>query len=177
MLALILCAAAMLHPPTIIEPGAGKPVEIPIHPVKKLISQTENADGLTFYEFVVPPHSAGAPPHTHTHEDEFFYVVSGAVQFMEGDRIISGNPGTFAALTRGYPHAFWNASDEPALMVVGVSNGRFEDFFDALAAEAREKQPSTRAEVGEMIGRLAAEADIAIRMDLLPEEAAPFYGP
>lgn len=177
MLALLLSAAAMIHPPTIVEPGGGTPVEIPIHPVNKLLSQTENADGLTFYEFMVPPRSAGAPPHTHTHEDEFFYVVSGTVQFMNGDEVISGEPGTFAALTRGHPHAFWNAGDEPAVMVVGVSNGRFEDFFDALAAEARETQPATRAEVGAMIGRLAAESDISIRMDLLPDEAAPFYGP
>jgi quercetin dioxygenase-like cupin family protein len=177
MLTLLLAATALLHPPKIVGPGEGTPVAIPIHPVDRLLSQDENQDGLTFYEFRVPPRSAGAPPHVHTHEDEFFYVVAGNVSFMNGDEVIEGRPGTFAALTRGHPHAFWNAGDEPAVMVVGVSNGRFEDFFDALAKEVREKNPATRAEVGEMIGRLAAESDIAIRMDLLPEEAARFYGP
>ncbi|MCQ8186072.1 cupin domain-containing protein [Parvularcula maris] len=175
MLQLLLAASALLHPPTIVGPGEGTPVAIPIHPVDKLLSQTENEDGLTFYEFRVLPRSAGAPPHTHTHEDEFFYVVSGTVQFLNGEQVVEGTPGTFAALTRGHPHAFWNAGDEPAVMVVGVSNGKFETFFDALAAEAKAKKPSTGAEMGELIGRLAAESDIAIRMDLLPEEAAPFY--
>src|SRR6266545_4295438 len=37
---------------------------------------TETAGAFSLWEAVVPP-GAGAPPHTHTREDEAFYVLSG----------------------------------------------------------------------------------------------------
>ena len=184
MLAVLLSALSILHPtpsgdhpPKIVGPGEGEPVGVPFHPVDLLLSEDENADGLSFYEFRVPPRSAGAPPHIHSHEDEFFYVVSGRVSFMSGEDIIEGERGAFAALTRGNAHAFWNAGDEEAVMVVGVSNGGFEDFFDAVALEVAAEQPADPAAMGALVGRLGAERGIEIRMDLLPEAAAPYYGP
>lgn len=182
MLTVLLSTLSLLHPagehpPKILAPGEGEPVDVPFHPTDLLISETENASGLSFYEFRVPPRSAGAPPHIHAHEDEFFYVVSGMVSFMNGESVIEGGPGTFAALTRGNAHAFWNAGDEEAVMVVGVSNGNFEDFFDAVAREVAAEQPAGPAAMGALVGRLGAERGIEIRMDLLPEQAAPFYGP
>ena len=172
----VLTTAAAAHPPKIVPPGEGEALAVPIHPVDKLLSGSENGDGLAFYEFRVPPGSAGAPPHVHAHEDEFFYVASGRVTFLDRGEVIEAGPGTFAALTRDNAHAFWNAGKEEAVMLVAVSNGRFEDFFDALSAEAAAQPPAGPEEAGAMIGRLAAERGIAIRMDLLPEEAARFYG-
>lgn len=181
ILELVACAFLLhpdaAHPPRIVAPGEGESVAVPFHPVDKLLSGDHNAEHLTFYEFRVPPQSAGAPPHVHSREDEFFYVVSGTVQFMIGEEVIEGGPGTFAALTRNHAHAFWNAGDEEALMVVAVTAGEFEDFFDAVATEAAELGPQDSAEIGALVGRLAAERGLEIRMDLLPEEAAPFYAP
>ncbi len=176
MIEALMALALSAHPPKIVEPGEGEPVPVPFHPVDLLLSESENEDGLSFYEFRVPPQSAGAPPHSHTHEDEFFFVVSGQVTFMNGDTVIEAGPGTFAALTRNHVHAFWNAGEDEAVMVVGVSNGEFEGFFDAVAAEVAEAQPQSPQEMGALVGRLAGERGIEIRMDLLPEEAVPFYG-
>ncbi|MHA6287234.1 cupin domain-containing protein [Maricaulis sp. CAU 1757] len=176
MLAVTDPGAGHDHPPVIVPPGEGEAVGVPFHPVDKLLSEEDNADGLAFYEFRVPPQSAGAPPHTHTHEDEFFYVVSGTVSFLNGEEVVAGGPGTFAAMTRGHAHAFWNAGEDEAVMLVGVSAGEFETFFDAVAAEVAAAPPAGPEEMGALVGRLAAERGIEIRMDLLPDEAAELYG-
>jgi quercetin dioxygenase-like cupin family protein len=179
MLLTIIAAASMLHiahPPKIIPPGEGEVVEVPFHPVFKLLGERENETALTFYEFRVPPRSAGAPPHTHTHEDEFFYVVSGTASFMSGEEVTVAPPGTFAALTRGHLHAFWNDTDEEVVLLLAVSTGKFEGFFDAVAVAMREEKPGSPQEVGALVGRLGAENGITIDMSKVPEGVRSLYG-
>jgi quercetin dioxygenase-like cupin family protein len=79
----------------------------------------ETAGSLSLCEAVVPP-GVGAPPHTHAHEDESFYVLSGelAVEF-EGEsaprRVASGG---FFFGARGRRHAFRNVGDKPARVLI-----------------------------------------------------------
>lgn len=168
--------SAMLHDPKIVMPGEGEPVGVPFHPVFELVSEDDTDSRASFYEFRVPARSAGAPPHTHTHEDEFFYVVSGEVSLMNGNEVVTAGPGAFAALTRGHLHAFWNASDEEVVLVMATVGGKFEDFFDEIAMEVRESQPGSPEEMGALVGRLGAERGIMIDMSKVPDEAKPLYG-
>jgi mannose-6-phosphate isomerase-like protein (cupin superfamily) len=172
-LAVLVMAA---HPPKIVAPGEGEPVGVPFHPVDLILSEDENADGLTVYEFRVPPRSAGAPPHIHTHEDELFFVVSGDLTLLNGDETVVAGPGTIAALTRNNLHGFWNAGDEEVVMWVVATPGNFEDFFDEVARRIRDEAPAGPAEAGALVAQAGAERGITIRMDKLPAEAAPLYG-
>lgn len=79
----------------------------------------ETGGSFSLWEDVVPPR-AGAPPHTHTREDEAFYVLSGELLFeFEGEptprRV---GPGGFCYGARHRRHAYRNVSDQPARMLV-----------------------------------------------------------
>ncbi len=170
-----LCGVVLAHEPKIVLPGEGKPVAVPFHPTTLLLSENENESGLSFYEFRVPPKTAAAPPHIHTTEDEFFYVVSGEVSFLDRETVIVGAPGTFVSLPRNNLHAFWNDTDNEAVLLVAASQGQFEKFFDEVAMAVQAEKPASAKDMGALIGRVASARGIAIRMDAVPDEAKALY--
>ncbi len=131
---------------------------------------------MSFFEIRLAARAPGAPPHTHAHEDEFFYVREGTVTFLTGEESQTIGPGGFVLLPRHGLHAFWNASDEDAILLVGTSQGEFGDFFDAVAMEVRATNASSPPEVGEIMSRLGAERGIVIDMSKIPEDIAALYG-
>lgn len=165
------------RPDKLVIAGAGASVENPFHPVRLLLSAEETAGDVTVYEFELPPRSPGSPPHTHTLEDEYFYVISGALSVMTGDQVLSLYPGDFAALNRGNTHMFWNASDETTRLIMTTTGGSFEGFMNSAAPRIAEARPDSAEAAGAVIGQLAAEHGITISMEKMPPEAAPFYGP
>lgn len=172
-----MTAAAFAHPDKVVRDGEGTSVPTPFHPVFLLLSAEENEGGVSVYEFEVPAHSPGSPPHTHSNEDEYFYVTAGELSVLSGDEILILNEGDFAALNRGNAHMFWNAGDEPVRMIMVTTGGSFENFMAQVAPALAEAAPSGAAEAGAVIGALAAEHGIIISMDMMPSEAAPYYAP
>jgi mannose-6-phosphate isomerase-like protein (cupin superfamily) len=58
------------------EPGAGQTLNVlGVTHIYKATS-AETAGAFSLWEAVIPP-GAGAPPHTHSREDESFYILSG----------------------------------------------------------------------------------------------------
>lgn len=125
--------------PFILEPEAGSTLNVlgVTHRYKATGAETNGLFSL--WEGVVPP-GAGAPPHTHAHEDETFYVLSGELLIELEDepapRRIS--PGGFFFGARGRRHAFRNVSDRPArvLMLSTPSCGLDQMFAELEAATA-----------------------------------------
>ncbi|HYT26097.1 MAG TPA: cupin domain-containing protein [Actinomycetota bacterium] len=58
------------------------------------------------------------PDHTHTTEDEIFYVLRGALTFRCGDDAFEVDDGGFVFLPRGVPHGYTIRSDDVHLLVV-----------------------------------------------------------
>jgi quercetin dioxygenase-like cupin family protein len=54
------------------------------------------------------------PPHVHTREDEYTYVLEGEIGLRIGDQIIEATAGCTVAKPRGIPHMFWNAGPQKA---------------------------------------------------------------
>src|SRR5690606_35021166 len=52
------------------------------------------------------PAGRATPFHVHRREDETFYVLEGEFSFYNGQRWISGGPGTTVFLPRDIPHGF-----------------------------------------------------------------------
>lgn len=163
-------------PALLIDAGEGEPIDFPLHPTTRFVGAETNDAGLSLFEIKVPANSAGAPPHTHTHEDEFFYVREGAVTFMADGQQKTISPGGLVMLPRGGSHALWNAGDEDATLLVGTSSGEFDDFFDAVAMEVASAGDLTPPEIGAIVGRIGAERGIIIDMSLVPDEVRPLYG-
>lgn len=175
--ATIAAAAVSAHEPVVVLLGEGQPVPVPFHETTLLVSETDTPAGVSIYEFVVSPKSGGAPPHRHTHEDEYAYVLDGTLTLMLGDRTVEASPGTLATLPRGTVHAFWNATDAPVRTLFFISEGGFEQFFDAVAVSLREAPPAGPDDANARIGALAAEYGIEIRPELIPEDVRGLYSP
>lgn len=160
----------------ILDGTEGESIDFPAHATRRLASSSSSQSGLSLFEIVIPPRSGGAPPHTHINEDEFFYVRSGSPTFLADGVRKQLNVGGFTLLPRNGMHAVWNDTDEPAILLVGTSKGKFDDFFDAVALEVRASQAETPLEVGEVMDRLGGERGIEIHMDSLPIDVAILYG-
>ena len=163
-------------PALLIDAGEGKAIYFPLHPTTRLAGAESNDAGLSLFEIKVPANSAGAPPHTHTHEDEFFYVRAGTVTFMADGVQKAISPGGLVMLPRGGSHALWNAGDADATLLVGTSAGEFDDFFDAVAMEVAAAGDLTPPEIGAIVGRIGAERGIIIDTSLVPDDVRPLYG-
>ena len=159
------------HPDKLVVAGAGEAIENPFHPVRLLLSSEESSGDVTVYEFELPPRSPGSPPHTHTREDEYFYVVSGALSVMSGDEILSLYPGDFAALNRGNTHMFWNGSDETTRLIMTTTGGSFEGFMNDAGPRIAEAKPDSAEAAGAVIGQLAAEYGITIAPEKMPRQS------
>lgn len=168
--------AAGPKPALFIDAGDGEAIGFPLHPTTRLVDAASNDAGLSLFEINILANSAGAPPHTHTHEDEFFYVREGAVTFMADGVQKTISPGGLVMLPRGGTHAMWNATDADSTLLVGTSAGEFDDFFDAIAMEVAAAGELTPPEIGAIIGRVGAERGIIIDMSLVPEAVRPLYG-
>ena len=72
----------------------------------------------------------GASPHHHTTAAEMFYVLSGSVRLLLGDRLVLAREGDVAVVPPGMPHAFAAAPGCDAELLVAVTPGieRFELF-------------------------------------------------
>lgn len=76
-----------------------------VYSIKLTAHDTDGSLG--FIHASVPP-SGGPPLHYHARSDEFFYVLSGDVEFSEDDRIIPAGPGDLIYIRRGTHHKFHN---------------------------------------------------------------------
>jgi quercetin dioxygenase-like cupin family protein len=92
----------------------------------------EQGGGFSMVEHPIAPRSLAAPMHTHTHEDEYSYVLEGRVGVQVGDEVTVAGPGELVFKPRGVPHAFWNAGDTPARLLEIISPAPFSKFFEEL---------------------------------------------
>jgi len=140
-------------------PGAGSTLNVlgVTHIYKA--TGAETAGSFSFWEDVVPP-GAGAPPHTHTREDEAFYVLSGEllIDFEGADAPARIGPGGFFYGARHRRHGYRNVSDQPARMLVlcTPSCGLDQMFAEFDVAAANEM-----SEIGKLMA-IAARYGVAI---------------
>lgn len=113
----------------ILAPDAG-PVYAVAGDSYRILARGEDTNGaFALFDALIPP-GGGPPPHTHSREDESFYVVQGAIAFQLGDQRQIARAGAYVYAPRGRRHAFRNESDAPARMLVQVTPAGFERFFE-----------------------------------------------
>lgn len=98
------------------------------------------------YRIDIGPGGPGAAMHFHRTLSESFYVLSGTVQFSDGERWMDGNPGDFVYIPAGGLHAFRNESGEPAsMLLLFVPGAPREGYFEGLG-RLSEMSDTERAE-------------------------------
>ncbi|MET8438822.1 cupin domain-containing protein [Streptomyces sp900116325] len=83
---------------------------------------------LGFAKAVVPP-GGGPVAHAHGNEDEAFYVLDGALEFLLGERVFTVSSGDFVFVPRNTRHRFKNVGDKDATFLFMYTPGGHERFF------------------------------------------------
>jgi quercetin dioxygenase-like cupin family protein len=81
------------------------------------------------------PQGAGSPLHVHRREDEWFYVIEGALAFWVGGDVIEAPAGSFVFGPRDIPHTFVVTSPEARFLLVTEPAG-FEGFMRTVGQPA-----------------------------------------
>ena len=99
-------------------------------------SKDETDGRVAVIELLAPP-GFGSPLHVHNREDEWFYVIEGALTVWVDGEARELPSGSFAYGPRGLPHTFIVSSPTPARFLLGAEPSGFEDFVRELGEPAR----------------------------------------
>jgi quercetin dioxygenase-like cupin family protein len=127
-----------------------------------LLSGADTAGRYTLIDMHVPP-GGGPPPHRHDFE-EMFTVLDGEVELtFRGERMVA-RAGETVNVPANAPHAFTNASGQPARLLCMCSPSGQENFFLEVG------QPvATRTEPPPELDEAAKAAFIAKSQALAPQ--------
>ncbi len=117
----------------VLSPDEGEASEFGGLGVRFMIDGVQSGGNFALVEHPIGPRVLAAPMHTHRHEDEYTYVLEGEIGVQIGEEVLVGRQGDLIFKPRGVPHAFWNASDEPARALEIISPAGFERYFAELA--------------------------------------------
>jgi quercetin dioxygenase-like cupin family protein len=129
----------------------------------------ETLGGFGLIEATVPP-GGGPVAHVHNDSEEAFYVLSGELEFLDGDRIFTAGTGDFVLVPRGIRHRFKNVALHPARMLFLFTPAGAEQVFIEGGDEPVHGQLPTPwdearfAKIQEVTKRLKLDTD------LLPED-------
>ncbi len=93
------------------------------------VSRAQTGGALGLFRQTIAPKS-GPPLHIHHSNDEFFYILRGDFKFKLGEHVVSASPGSVVFIPRGTKHTFENSGTEPGVLLVGVTPGGLEKFFE-----------------------------------------------
>jgi uncharacterized cupin superfamily protein len=111
--------------------------------------------GLVLLENLTAP-GGGPPPHIHSREDEFFYVLDGTFEIRIGDEVHAVGLGGFAYAPRGTVHNFRNTAEVPSRILVGFAPGGMEGFFRESGCPATDDGPAPPVDEDEIARTMAA---------------------
>jgi quercetin dioxygenase-like cupin family protein len=141
----------------VLGPAEGSYVQIGGLGVRHMIEADRTGGSFSMVEHPLAPRSLGSPIHTHTHEDEYSYIVEGTIGVQIGDETLEAHAGDLVFKPRGIPHAFWNATDEPARLIELIAPAGFEAYFDEIAALFPEDAPPDLAALPAVAERYGLE--------------------
>lgn len=79
------------------------------------------------------PRGYGAPLHSHTHDEETFFVLDGQLRVRVGELDQRIDPGAVAILPRQVPHGFIVTSAHARFLTLHTPAGYFDAFLTATA--------------------------------------------
>jgi mannose-6-phosphate isomerase-like protein (cupin superfamily) len=97
------------------------------------LDQGQTAGSLGLVEQTLPAGYPGPAMHVHPEFDETFYVIRGEIALRIGEEASVAGAGAVVFVPRETRHTFANPGPEPARILVLLTPGGFEAYFEALA--------------------------------------------
>jgi len=108
-----------------------------------------------FFQFeAFVPEGGGPPPHIHSREDETFYVISGNLEILLGDKTHLAKAGDFVYIPRGTVHRFKNIGKEMAVQLVTFSPAGVEKFFEEVFPAVKDRKAAPPPITEELISNM-----------------------
>jgi mannose-6-phosphate isomerase-like protein (cupin superfamily) len=114
----------------IVQPGAGKRLNLGNFEALVLASAEQTANEFTLLQTQHEPTDFGPPLHIHHDAAEAFYVLSGEYLMFVEDRQERCPPDTFVYVPKGVPHTFKVISREPGTKLNLFSPAAMAGFFE-----------------------------------------------
>ncbi|WP_393058567.1 cupin domain-containing protein [Streptomyces sp. LN549] len=157
----------VLHP--VVEAGKGERVRLGGIGVNYKVPAEATGGGFAIVEHPVEP-GVLVPPHVHTREDEFSFVIEGEVGVRIGDHVFTARTGDYVVKPRDVPHTFWNSGPAHARLLEILSPPQFGQYFREMAAILAEGgEPDF-----ERIASLAGRYGVTFLMDWVPELSSTY---
>jgi len=157
--------------PTATEPVVGREdgerADFPRLGNRYVLSGESSGGRFALVEHTISPRALAAPLHTHEHEDEYSFVLTGRLGVQVGEDAFEARPGELVCKPRGIPHAFWNPGDQETRVLEIISPAGFERYFADLAPQLdRPGEPDPQA-LAEIRARYGLTMDVASRERLI----------
>lgn len=102
-------------------------------PVEVLVPGEMTAYRSTTLTQLSPP-GGGPPPHSHTNEDETFFVLEGEYEFLTDGQWLKAEPARAIQAMRGSVHTFRNVGATPGKMLVFVTPSGMEKYLEEISS-------------------------------------------
>jgi len=106
-------------------------------------------------------HGLEPPPHTHTNEDEAYFVLDGEWTFRCGDSTTIATPGSFVFLPRGLQHTF-RVTDDASRALIIFSPAGMERHFRDFSTPIEQPGPLPAPEFDELMRAVADVAEYGV---------------
>jgi mannose-6-phosphate isomerase-like protein (cupin superfamily) len=116
--------------------------------IRLLISTAETSDTMSMIETITAPGS-GPTYHSHSREDETFYVVSGTAEIQIEKDIFLCEAGDRIFGPRNMFHTYRNVGNTALKLVIVYTSGGFEQSF--MDAAVMLKEGKDQREIGHML--------------------------
>jgi quercetin dioxygenase-like cupin family protein len=154
-----------MRPPVLRKPAEGRTIAV-VGDLYRFLATADQTDGTyAMWEATVPP-GGGPPPHTHSREEEAFFILEGEITFTVDAEQIVATAGTFANMPVGSLHSFKNASDTTARMIITVAPAGLEQMFFEVGVPVKRGDmppPPSRSEIEKLLA-IAPRYGIEIRV-------------
>ncbi len=104
--------------------------------LETMLAEGKDTDGRFSLGEGLAPKGADPPPHTHTREDEAFYLLEGEITFRVGGQTIEAKPGDYVWLPRGIERSFEVKTSQARALVLYTPAG-LEEAFKQLGEPAQ----------------------------------------
>jgi len=111
------------------------------------------------------------PPHTHSHEDEYSYVLEGEVGVQVGDQEFLATLGDLIVKPKGVSHTFWNPGPRPARLLEIIAPAGFESYFEEMARVLNAGGPPNV----EQMDSIAEKYGLTYQMEQIPALTAKYH--